>query len=288
MVAGLCGGSVFPLIKIAESNEIPKFAYIFWEAVIVVFLLSAIALSRSERSLFETKEYRYYGFCAITNILIPQSLSFIIAEKLDASIFSLLVVLTPTFVYVLTVFFGNQRLALMKTLGISLGLVGALFLFVPLLLSKNASANVGMILLAFLVPIDYSLNRFFASRLKPTSASPYRLAIGLWSFVAVGSGLLLLSFQQFYVPFLDSDLRSSLALVAHAIVMVVFYIVFFILAGVGSLRNSLSFYVAPVVGITWGILLFDERLTPFILVAALLVFIGVYIVTLEREPEKLR
>tara|TARA_B100001750_G_scaffold245882_1_gene266626 strand:- start:1079 stop:1969 length:891 start_codon:yes stop_codon:yes gene_type:complete len=277
IISGFCGGSVFPLIKIAEAHDIPKFAYIFWETLFVTIFLTLIALSRKEFSLLKKAEWKYYSFCALTNIFIPQSLFFIIAANMPATTISLLTSLTPLFVYLCLLVFFGETVVKNKMLGLLLGFAGILFLFVPSLITENYSFSWGWLLFSMLLPAVYTLNRIFVTKLQPQDASPYRLAIGLFSIVCIISCTAMVATNSVYIPFTAIN-AGELALLSHAILMTAFYICFFIISKEGAVQNSLTFYLAPLVGSGWGILLFNETIDSPFIISALLIFYALHLV----------
>ncbi len=286
LIAGICGGSVYPLIKIADTYNIPRFAYIFWESFFIILLLSTLALLRSQKIRLTKNECPYYIFCALTNILIPQALFFYIAKELPASIVSIIIVLTPIFVYMSLIFFFKEPLIWRKVTGICLGLLGIFILFAPAAFIDAYNLDLFWLMIALLLPVDYATNRIFATKLKPIDASPYNLTIGL--FICVGlmcAGLMIILGQTSYNPLTHLHF-GTLALFSHALAMTIFYIIFFILAAQNAVSNSLSFYIAPLVGTSWGILLFNENIDIFFLASTTLVFSGLYLVTKEKIREK--
>ena len=278
LLSGLCGGSIYPLLKLGEAASIPQFTYIFWEGVIVCTVVAMIAIIRKENFWWKREELPYYIFCAVTNILIPQSLMFIIADHVPVSLFSLIITLTPIFVYLALVVLGRSRWQALKIAGVFVGFTGVAFLFVPEIMGLSlATLSLGWLLFTFLVPLDYTLNRVIASQIKPEGSSTTRLTFGLFSFVILGAGCAMFLTDQASLPFMPWTIGST-ALLAHGGVMIGFCLAFFYLAGISALQNSLSLYIAPLVGASWGVVLFHEVLDIWIMAAAMLIFLGLYLI----------
>ena len=278
IMAGICGGNVYPLIKIAETYNIPKFSYIFWESLFVVIIVSFIALIKNQKKLLNKNDITYYSFCAVTNIVIPQTLFFTIAPNVAANILSLIIVLTPILVYMASAVFLKESLNINKGLGVILGLGGIVVLLAPKLLETDTSVNIYWFAIALLIPINYAFNRIVASKLLPSNSSPYSLTIGLFSCVASISFIGMVLSQQFYIPWHNLH-YGDLALFLHALFMAIFYMIFFVIARQNALQNSLSLYIAPLVGMMWGYFLFNEAFTLTFSLSAALVFWGLYLVT---------
>ena len=275
-IAGFTGGSVYPLIKLAEKYNIPNFAYIFWESLFVVIFLSLFHLIRRQGKIFQKENINYNVFCALTNILIPQSLFFWIAPHLPTNIISIIIVLTPIFVYASTVLLKHDKFLRTKLYGLIIALIGVLLLFLPNSTEVNNSIKWFWILATILVPADYAFNRIIATRLRPENSPSTSLAVGLFAFAGILSGLIMIVTNSLYIPI---ELHiGNLALICLAFLMSIFYIIFFDLAKLSALHNSLSFYIAPLVGFSWGIFLFQESLTTILIISTLLVFSGLYLV----------
>lgn len=275
LVSGICGGSVYPLIKIANSYGIPKFGYIFWESCLITLFLVGVSIWNKDREFIRKSDFKYYLFCALTNIIIPQTLFFLIAPHLPASVMGVVIVLTPLLVYFSLVTFFKEQLNIGKGIGVLVGFIGAVFLFLPDI-SKTVEFDWRWLLFSFFLPADYAINRIFVTKLRPSSSTSHSLAIGLFGFVAIISCLLMIASSQIYNPFTDLN-YGDLSLLSHAILMTIFYIIFFVLAREGAVQNSLSFYVAPVTTLLWGYLFFDELLSWLFVLATVLVFSGLYL-----------
>ena len=277
IVSSICGGSVYPLIKIAEAYEIPKFAYIFWESLFVTMLLGGLSILKKEFSFLKAAEWKYYGFCALTNILVPQTLFFVIAANMPASVISLVVATTPMLVYATLLVCFGERFSSTKMISLCLGLIGLIFLFYPSLLTTNITFTWQWLLFSLSVPAVYTLNRIYVTSLQPADAPPYRLAMGLFATVCLVSGLCMIFTADIYIPFVTFH-YGDIALLAHAIFMTIFYICFFVISKHGSVKNSLSFYLAPLVGTGWGAIFFSEEITIFFVIAMACIFAALYLI----------
>ncbi len=285
IVSGFCGGSVYPLIKIAEHHSIPSFAYIFWESSAICFFLLVIAGLRSESLHLRREEFAYYLFCAFTNIIISQSLFFTLAKHLPASVLGIICVLTPILVYLATLlFFGESPLA-SRVIGLALGFLGTALLFLPGVMGAEDPLPWFWLLFSLLLPLNYSINRLFATHLRPAESSNSSLTLGLFLTVALISLFAMLLSDTIYVPFSRPN-PGDYAILLHAVLMTVFYLVFFALARSGAVENSLSFYVTPLVALGWGVLAFEEKPGISFALASVLVLTGLHLVTSQGAKGK--
>lgn len=278
ILSGITGGSVYPIIKLAESYAIPTYAYIFWGALLIALTLCVIAFAKGYRAFFSKIEILYYLFCALTNIIIPQSLFFMIAPELPSNVMGLIIILTPVFVYLGLTILKIEQFFMMKWVGVCIGFLGASCLFLPEIFYDSKSFQWQWAALAFLIPLDYAINRIYASKLIPENNNPFRLAIGLFSFVTIISGIIMMINGATYIPFQSLN-GGDFALLLHVIVLVLFYLIFFKLAEKGALQNALSSYIVPLVTLAWGVLMFEETVDIFYPFAAGLVFLSLYLTT---------
>lgn len=281
LVAGFCSGSLYPLIKIADDNSIPKFAYIFWESLIICMVTAIWSLRNGRKDLFKIREIPYYLFCAFTNILIPQYIAFNIAGHIPASWVSITNILTPAFVYIGLVLFFRERFEKTKAAGLLMGLLGTGLLFLISLFNITRPDTWMWLWISLLMPLDYAVNRIYANRLRPMNAPNHRLIFGFFSFVTLISGVMMFATHRLYAPFIDYS-PGDLALLAHAFLLTVFYVIFFILTKTDAVQSSLSFYVAPLTGILWGVVFFNDDINFIYIIAALFIFYGLYLVNKKR------
>jgi drug/metabolite transporter (DMT)-like permease len=277
-ISGISGGSVFPIIKLAEQYDIQKFSYIFWESFFIVLVLSMLAVVRKQAIIPQKNEVIYYIFCAFTNIIIPQSLFFIIAPNLPASIMGLIVILTPLLVYLSLVTMKAESFVTHKIIGVTLGFIGAACLFLPSLFQIDEQLKWFWVLFGLLLPINYAINRILATRFKPEESNQFRLAIGLFGCVSILTFILMMVFEIPYIPFQNLN-GGDVALMLHVLAMVIFYLTFFTLADKGALQNSLASYLVPLVTLVWGMALFDEQISWVYLLSAPLIILGLYLTT---------
>lgn len=277
VISGLCSGSLYPLIKIANFNAIPKFAYIFWEGLVICIFIAVWSHIHKKRRLFNIREMPYYLFCALTNILIPQYIAFKVAAHMPSSWISITNILTPSFVYIGLVLFFRERFEKLKATGLFMGLLGAGLLFLLSLTDIVRPDKWMWMLISILLPLDYAVNRIYAHRLRPKDAPSDRLSFGFFSVVTFISGMLMLFTQTTYVPFVNIN-PGDIALLVHAFLLMIFYLIFFVLNEKGAIHSSLSFYIAPLTGILWGAFFFGEDINVIYILAGVFIFYGLYLV----------
>lgn len=278
VISGFCGGSVYPLIKIGRAYDIPTYAYIFWESLFIITLVLIFALFTKERPL-DLKDWKYYLFCGFTNILIPQTIAFFVAPQVPVTIISVLIILTPLIVYGLLLGFFGEPFVKRKAIALLIGFAGAGLLVLHK--GQDGALVTGLlwVLAGALLPLDYAINRIYASRLIPLQSSSSSLAIGLFSVAALGAGLMMVLQQKFYVPLHFH--AGDYSLFAHAVLMTVFYVMFFEIARKGAVKNSLTFYLAPLVGAGWGVMIFGESITMALVASTLLIFFALHLLMKE-------
>ena len=172
--------------------------------------------------------------------------------------------------------FFNETFLWHRFSGVIMGLLGTASLLLSSMSNQDHHIQGIWLLLSILIPLNYCINRLFVSHFKPKNSSPYRLAIGLFSCVAAISATAAILIGPLYIPLVNFNL-GEVALLAHAVLMTILYIAFFTLAEHGALRNALSFYVAPLTGLFWGIVLFGEKIDYAFVFSALLIFSGLYL-----------
>ena len=216
-------------------------------------------------------------FCAVTGIAINQ-LMFLKGLSLTYPIHAaLLLLITP----ILIVFFASwilkERLGFLKITGLGLGIAGALVL----ILAKEAVGNADNILLGYLLIIINAISyTIYFVLVKPLMLKYNPVVILRWVFT-VGL-LLILPFG--WVEFTEISWVKYTAIDFTSMGFIVFTGTFlaylFNLYGIKSLGASIAgfyIYTQPVFAALIAMLFLHEHLSSYKILAAVLIFSGVYL-----------
>ena len=274
VLLGLIWGSSFFNIKIATYSYDPftlaLIRVIF--ASIPLFLLCKYKNIKIEAFSKNWKPYALIGLC---NIAIPFTLIAIGTSKINSYLAAMLMSTTPMSGSILAHFFTkNEKITLLKSIGILIGFLGILFLFFDKLIINES--NYIYVLITILGSTFYSIGGILTLKLKTKGNENVTTSTTLWSVIF----LFPLS-MIFETPWqLNPSLESTLALLYLGVVAtgLAWLIRFRILTVNGLVFQTQVAYLIPIFGVLFGYLLMDEIITWRVLISLIIIMIGIYIV----------
>jgi drug/metabolite transporter (DMT)-like permease len=274
-VCALLWGSSFLLIKLL-NNEVHPLVVAALRAAGAYALLATLLLAMGGSLLPRGREWRDWIVLGSVNGWIPNTLVTYAMQHLDSGPGALIQACGPLITAVLAhVFLPNERLTLVKLIGIITGLFG-----VALIIGPDAFRGGGTALAALgmgLVACGYATGNIYA-RLIP-SANPLRMAIGQQTssmIFATVAALLVVGPAGF------SGLGphvGTLAALSVAATGIPIYLFMRLITRAGPTVAAMTGYVVPIVAVIMGVIVLNEALLPRQVIGGLIVFLGVAITT---------
>ena len=252
-------------------------AVFFWLASLVIKVPKA------------TKEDRWkLCIASIFGIVLNLFLFIIGLSMTTPSNASITVSMTPIFTMIMAFIFLKEPISWKKFIGIMVGLSGAIILILTGNNIHNAIAdnNAIGILIVILSGIAYAL---YLTLFAPLIKRNHPVTVMKWMFLA--STIIILPFT------LPSIMKTDFQAVEPHIWLNICYVVLmatfvnYLLIPVGQARLrptvlSMYNYIQPVVSTTIAVITFMEILTIYKIIACILVFLGVYIVSKSKAREQ--
>ena len=282
ILLGLIWGSSFFNIKIATYSYDPftlaLIRVIF--ASIPLFLLCKYQNIKIEAFSKNWKPYAIIGLC---NIAIPFTLIAIGTAKINSYLAAMLMSTTPMSGIILAHFFTkNEKITLLKSIGILIGFSGILFLFFDKLIINQS--NYIYVLITILGSTFYSIGGILTLKLKTKGNENVTTSTTLWSVIF----LFPLS-MIFETPWQSTpSLESTLALLYLGVIAtgLAWLIRFRILTVNGLVFQTQVAYLIPIFGVLFGYLLMDEIITWRVLISLIIIILGIYIVKKNNKGIK--
>lgn len=269
-------GVNYSILKIIVPEHIGPFGFIVYRVIVSLIVFAAVY-----RLSFQPIDWKRDGWrlvaCGLTGIAINQLLFYKGISLTSAVNGSIIMTLTPILVMIWAWLLHGERITWVKILGIALGLAGAL-----LILSKAGGRGAGDWrgdVLVFINGASYGLYLVIVkplmTRYRPLTVITWAFAFGLMFVIPVGWG----EAAQLNVALLPAKVWWSAAYAIIGVTVVVYFLNAWTLQHVPSTVVGAFIYLQPVFATLTAILFFGEVFLLKHLLAMLLVFSGVYLVT---------
>lgn len=273
---GVGWGSTQPLGKIATETGHGPFGLIFWQLVVMVAVLGAIALVRRKGMALTVPALRFYVIIAVLGTLIPNGTFYVSVAHLPAGIMSIIIATVPILAFPMALALGMDRFSALRLAGLALGLLGVALLAVPGAALPQA-AMVAFLPVALIGPLFYAIEATFVAYRGTQGMDALQAMLG-----ASLTGLILcvpvmLATGQGYSPLPLG--RDDAALVLSSALHALLYATYVWLAATaGSVFASQSSYLVTGAGMIWAMLLLGERPSATVWLALAVMLAGVALV----------
>lgn len=274
-------GSAFFNIKIASADYTPMalaFGRIFFAALVMVIY----CLIRGIRIEAFGENWMWYATIGLINLVLPFFFISFGIIKVQSNMAAILMSTAPLYATVLGhLFIKDEKINLLKFLGVFIGFLGVVFLF-----SDDLLINQSNIFYAFMVvlgPFFYTLGGLFSLKLKHIKNEVLTSSILVWAVI------ILLPVMFFFEN--PTELRPSwgstislfyLGVVATAIAWLMR---FYILQNNGLVFQSQVAYIIPIFGLIFGYIFLQEKITYKIIIALIAVLISTYLIEKSKKTK---
>jgi len=271
--------SAFFNIKIATYSYGPltiAFLRIFFGAVPVVLLCYFKKIKIEAFS----RDWYWFAAIGIINLVIPFFLIAYGIQKTQSNLAAILMASTPLTAAALAHFFTkNEKINLVKSIGVLIGFSGIVFLF-----SDNILINENNIFSAFLILFGscfYVVGGLLTLKISNKENENVTASILIWGALVLMPATLYLEQPWNLNPRLDSTL--SLIYLGIFSTGIAWLLRFYILKHNGLVFQAQVAYLIPIFGVILGFLILNEAITSKVIISLIAVIIGIYIVKKGSE-----
>jgi drug/metabolite transporter (DMT)-like permease len=278
LVLGTIWGGTFSLARTGGQAGIGPFGYAFWFMFGVGAGCLAMSLAQGARIALTRDVLRFALIGGVFGGVVPSVVMFTAVRHIPTGVMAVIITLAPVATYATALAVRHERFLALRAAGMMAGLAGAALIVLPRS-SLPDPAMAGWVLFAFLTPLAHGMSNVYAARARPQGLDSWMNG-ALFQLVAAALVLpLALATGQFHVPF-TAPVAGELALWTHVVGGVVSqFLMFEILRLAGPVFFSQVAYLVTLAGIFWGWLLFAERLSGWVWLAAIVIAAGVLLVT---------
>ncbi len=282
LIANLIFGSSYAAVKFITPAYIHPFALNFVRVAVTLSLFWILFLFKPGKVKFDRKDLPRFLICALTGIVINQ-LFFIKGVSLTTVIHSSLLSLgSPIFITIIAAWLLKEGFTLLKGIGLACGVGGASIL---ILMKDQSGTASNMVLGDILVLINAISYAFYLVLVRPLMAKYSSIQVLRWIFTLGAIGILPVGLPYMMsTSWISFDLAhwTVLAYVAIFSTFVAYLLTVQSIQLIGSSATGAFIYTQPVFAAIFAMLFTGEYFTLYKLVAAILIFTGVYLVNSKK------
>ena len=200
---------------------------------------------------------------------------------------SILIIISPIFVVILSFFIFKNKINFIKILGIILGFIGAMILI--LTADSNSSIGRNIPLGNFLFIVNSISYAYYLIIVKPMAEKYDLITLFKWLFL-IG---LIFNFPLGINQFLDVDWVSlplweavlPMVFVVVGTTCMTYFLNGYALSKITSTEVAVFMYLQPIIGILFAIFTKSDTITLIMFVASVLIFTGVYLTSVLKQKK---
>jgi len=270
----LIWASAFFNIKIATYSYGPltiAFLRIFFGAIPVVLLCYFKKIKIEAFS----GDWLWFASIGVINLVIPFFLIAYGVDKVQSNLAAILMASTPLSASLIAHFFTkNEKINLIKSVGVLIGFSGIVFLFSDnILINEN---NFTSALLILCGSTFYVIGGLLTLKISNKKNENVTASILIWGSIVLLPISLFIEQPWNLSPRLDSTL--SLIYLGIFPTGVAWLLRFYILKHNGLVFQAQVAYLIPIFGVILGYLILNEAITPKVIISLIAVIIGIFIV----------
>lgn len=263
----------FSLVKLVEADDSPLTILVALLAVLCA-LFFILLLFQNKLFKFTLKKSLFFSVAGMFAYIIPLSVEFIVAPKIEAGILTLIVSAVPVFTLIVIWIFRLLNVTIKLVIGTLSGLAGLLILFYAN--NDNTSVSIWAVY-ALIIPLSYAFDAIFMEKFWPRNLDSTQVAFGESTASLIFVILLSIFYGNKYYDHFQWFTIPSFWILAF-VTFIEVWLFFYILNKVGAVFVNLSSYLVMPAGFLWGFLIFGETFTFIKFISTLLICISIFMI----------
>jgi drug/metabolite transporter (DMT)-like permease len=280
LLLGLGWAARIAAFKIASERGVPAAIVIQFAIIGILMSLALVSLLRWRLPSRSRIAVRFYVVSGCLGFLLPFALETVVAGQIPAFVFVVITSTMPVWTLLLSFALRVEHADWTKTIAILMGFASALLIAWDNTAIGTETVSLTWILLAFLVPLLYTLNTVFVASRWPSGVDAIEVAAGQAAVVGAAA-LLAMPFSGLFVEgwVLQRALIPVSAIVLLETVSLLIYLR--IAKTYGAIFVSLANYVAMFFGAFIGFFVFFEQPGWLTLIATMLLVYALHLIRRE-------
>lgn len=252
-------------------------------AAVMFWLLSFFFPSEK----IERKDWPRILLCAIFGMVLNMNMFFKGLELSTPINSSVVITISPVILLLLSAFLLKERITWLKSVGIALGLIGALVLILFGAKSQPNAPNIPLGNVLFIVnAVSYAFYLIFVKDLVSKYSSITLMKLFFLLAVLINLPIGWSQFSTVEWLQLDFDIIWKLVFVVVGTTVLTYLFNIYALKRLSPTTIGVFMYLQPVIATVYAIAVGADRLSMLRILAAVLIFVGVFLST--RVPKKKR
>ena len=228
-----------------------------------------------------SKDWYWFAAIGIINLVIPFFLIAYGIQKVQSNLAAILMASTPLTAAILAHFFiSNEKINLIKSIGILVGFSGIVFLF-----SDKILINENNFFSAFLILFGscfYVVGGLLTLKISNKANENVTASILIWATLILFPICIFIEQPWNLAPRLDSTI--SLIYLGVFSTGIAWLLRFYILKNNGLVFQAQVAYLITIFGVILGFLFLKEGITPKVILSLMAVILGIYLVKRSSKP----
>jgi drug/metabolite transporter (DMT)-like permease len=282
ILLGSIWGASYLFIKVGGA-EIPPFTFVAGRTLIAALALLIVLCARKESLPRSRREWMPLIAMGIFNGVIPYTLITWGETHITSGLAAILTAAMPLFTVILAHFWTHdERLTLGKILGVVIGFLGVIILFLPELrqgIQIEFWGEFAVVAAAASYAIAALVARKYLHGVSHVVASTGQLdTAALWMIP------LSLAFDNPLALHPSRAAIGSLAILALLGTAVAYILYYWLIEHTGATRTALVTYLIPITGVMWGALLLSESVEWDVLIGLAFIIVGIGFTNRQSAP----
>lgn len=284
LVLGLSWALRIAAFKIAAERGVPAGIIIQFAVIGILMSLLLISLIRRRMPPRTPVAMRFYVVSGCLGFLLPFALETIVAGKIPAFVFIVIISTMPVMTLLLSFILRVEHASRIKIIAVLLGFASALLIAWDNTVLGSETVSLTWILLAFLVPLFYTLNTVFVAARWPSGIDAVEVGTGQAAVVGAAA-LLAMPFSGLFVDgwVLQRAIAPVVAIVVLETAALLIYLR--IVKVYGAVFVSLANYVSMFFGVLIGFFVFFEQPGWTTLFASLVLIYSLHLIRKDGHAE---
>jgi drug/metabolite transporter (DMT)-like permease len=276
-------GANFSIVKYISPSLIKPFGLNVVRVLVSLALFWMLYLLKPSKAGIKKEHIGRFVLCALTGVFINQML-FVKGLSMTYTIHaSLLILTTPIMITFIAAWLLKEMLSLEKIIGLLLGVGGAVLL---ILMRSNAGSGRDVLTGDVLVTLNAISYAFYFVLVKPLMREYNPIHVLRWVFTFGAIMILPFGWNEFTVIPWDSFSTKDFYAIGFAVLGATFFAYLFNVYSIRHLGASVTgayIYSQPVFAAIISLLFLHEDFNFIKLIAAVLIFTGVYLVGRNKK-----